>query len=113
MYAIVPIREFGNDPWPAVAMVTYCPTGAATTIVRLSATRLMNAPWPPKIPLVGKLTADVYPALRPSIIRRSVCDTRSAARSQLLVAGRSSGPCTTGSAGVEALRPCVAGGVAG
>src|SRR5574340_1754601 len=72
---------------------------------RFSPARLTTAPWPAKMPLVGKTTAEVKPALRASSMRRSVALKMSAARTQLVVAGRSSGPRAGGGvavcAGVE------------
>src|ERR1039458_4076337 len=72
----------------------YCPAGEATTISPglWPESRSITAPWPAKIPLVGKVTAVVKPALRAVSMRRSVGEISSAAFSQLVVAGRSSGP---------------------
>src|SRR5438874_1775195 len=90
-------------------MLTYWPIGVAITVRRLSPERLISAPCPPKMPIVGKVMAAVNPALRPERMRESSGETRSAARSQLLVFGRSSGPCATGSADVLPERRLPAG----
>src|SRR5436189_861859 len=108
MYAIVPISDPGKPPPnpPALDIVTYCPSdGTSTILPGLSPARLTNAPCPAKIPRVGNTAALVNPALRADSIRRSVVCNSSAIFSQLVVAGRSSGPRD----GVAAGAPAVAG----
>src|SRR4051794_35329223 len=84
--------------------------GVAITIRRLFPERSISAPWPPKIPMVGKVMAAVNPAFLPERIRESSAVTRSAARTQLLVFGRSSGPWATGSPDVpDDRRPAAVG----
>ena len=62
----------------------------------------MMAPCPAKMPRDGKVTAAVKPALRALSMRRSAGLIRSAARSQLVFEGRSSGPRAGAAEGVVA-----------
>src|SRR5439155_25661113 len=124
MYAITPISEPGKLVKPPVVNETYSPAGDTTTSwPGRSPARSITAPWPAKMPCVGKVTAVVKPALRAASMRLSERLSRSAARSQLVLEGRSSGPRATaagGDAGVAGgpgaggapPRPC-APGVAG
>src|SRR5438552_17739695 len=52
----------------------------------------ITAPWPAKMPRGGKVTDVVKPVARAESKRRSEVLTRSAARTQLVVEGRSWGP---------------------
>src|ERR1035437_1131152 len=81
-------------PPPPRAMEMYCPTGEATIISPgfSAVMRSMTAPWPAKIPRVGKVTAVVKPAPRAVAMRRSVLLISSAILTQLVVWGRFSGP---------------------
>src|SRR5438105_10692487 len=101
MYAMVPISEPGYPPPnPLEVSVRYWPTGSATIIwPGLSPARSITAPWPAKIPRVGKVTAVVNPADRADSNLASVVLMRSAAFTQLVVFGRSSGPRAGGLAG--------------
>src|SRR5271166_1907660 len=97
---MVPISAPGK-PLPLRDIVMYWPTAGTITISPgFSPARLITAPWPAKMPRVGKTTAVVNPALRANSIRRSEVWISSAAFSQLVVAGRSSGPREGGGAGV-------------
>src|SRR5271157_1487001 len=101
-------------PPPRVSEM-YCPAGEATTIspAFCPLSRSITAPWPAKIPVVGKVTAVVKPALRAVSMRRSVGEISSAAFTQLVVAGRSSGPRTRVEVAAGAVGAAGVAGVAG
>src|SRR5438132_2753933 len=87
--------------WPTEGATTMSP-GLASECRSLEC-RLISARWPAKMPRVGNETAVVKPALRAGSMRRSAPDTSSAIFSQLVVAGRSSGPRAGGGAGVTGM----------
>ena len=79
----------------------------------LSPARFTIAPWPAKIPVVGNVTALVKPALRADSILGSFERSLSAARSQLVVRGRSSGPLAGAAAAVVDVVAVGTGAVGG
>src|SRR5579864_1829636 len=97
---MTPMSDPGKLLKPLVAKVRYSATGDATTIwPALEPARSITAPSPAKMPCAGNVTAVVNPALRAGSMRLSARLTKSAARTQLLLDGRSSGPRATGGAG--------------
>src|SRR2546427_4649158 len=97
---MTPISEPGKLVKPPVVNDTYSPAGETTTIwPGRSPARSITAPSPAKMPCAGKVTAVVKPALRAASMRLSERLSRSAARTQLVLEGRSSGPRATGAAG--------------
>src|SRR5437870_13556392 len=118
MYAMTPISEPGKLVKRPVVNDTYSPAGETTTIwPGRSPARSITAPSPAKMPCAGKVTAVVKPALRAASMRLSERLSRSAARTQLVLEGRASGPRAPGAAGDGGgpaargapTRPCGAG----